>query len=266
MAEKFKPRMLGKTGFTVGPLGMASSYGVGARGVEEAFERGVNYFYWGWARRAGMRNGLRTLCKNYRDKIFITIPVLAFSGGLVRSSVKRALRALGTDYIDGMHFFTFKEKAPWNFQREAALSLKEEGLVRHIGVSSHHRPNFPKFISEPFSDFFHIRYNAIHRGAEMDVFPRIPRQGDPGRPGVIIFTATSWRQLIKTTPEEIGGLPVPSAGDCYRFVLSNHDVDVCITGPANNEQVRHALDAIDQGPMSEEELEWIRKVGDHLKK
>jgi hypothetical protein len=32
------------------PIGIASSYGVGGRDVERAFERGVNFFYWGMKR------------------------------------------------------------------------------------------------------------------------------------------------------------------------------------------------------------------------
>ena len=43
MSEKFEPRMLGKTGISVGPLGVGAGYGVGADAIEEAFDRGVRY-------------------------------------------------------------------------------------------------------------------------------------------------------------------------------------------------------------------------------
>ena len=39
----FEPRMLGRTGLRVGPLGIGASYGVPAAAVERAFEQGVNY-------------------------------------------------------------------------------------------------------------------------------------------------------------------------------------------------------------------------------
>ena len=264
--QKFEPRPFGKTGSIVGPLGVASSYGVSARAVEEAFERGVSYFYWGWARRSGMRDGLRSVVRRHRDKVFITIPSLMPGGVFVRQSVTRAIRALGCDYIDGLHFFLFKNRPPWRSQTEPALKLREEGLIRHIGFSSHHRPNFARFCHEPFSEFCHVRYNAIHRGAEEDVFPRIPPKGDPARPGIVAFTATSWGQLIKADPAKLGGLKPPTAGDCYRFALSNPGVDVCVTGPSTDEQARHAFDAIDKGPMTEQELEWMREVGDRLRR
>jgi hypothetical protein len=44
-------RALGRTGLKAGPIGMAASYGVPAAAVERAFERGVNYLYWGSFRR-----------------------------------------------------------------------------------------------------------------------------------------------------------------------------------------------------------------------
>ena len=266
MSEKFIPRTLGKTGFTVGPLGVASSFGVDAKGIEEAFERGVNYFYWGWARRSGMRDGLRNILKRHREKVFITIPSLVPTKPFIRYSVDRALKALQTDYIDGLHFFLMKNRRLWSSQIEPALRLKEEGKIRHIGASSHHKPNFVRFYKEPFADFFHIRYNAIHCDAERDVFPKLPPKGDSNRPGLIVFTATSWRQLIKADKKKLEGLPVPTAGDCYRFVLSHPDVDVCITGPSNNQQMHHALEAINKGPMPQDQLEWMYKVGEKLYK
>ncbi len=263
MPKTFEPGVFGKTGFTAGPLGIGSSYGVPGKSVEEAFDRGVNYFYWGWRRRAGMRDGLRQIVKKDREKAFIVINVIAPSYFLIKRSVTKCLKALGADYIDGLHFY-LRKGGLWESQIEPVLRLKEEGLIRHIGASSHYRPAFAKFLDEPFSDFYHVRYNAKHRGAEREVFPMMPPKGDARRPGMVAFTATSWGQLIKASSEKLGGLKTPTAGDCYRFALSNPDIDICITGPSSEGQMRHALDAIDKGPMDEEELEWMRAVGDKL--
>ena len=48
----WKTTTLGKTGWKVGRLGLASSYGADERCVQMAFERGVNYLYWGSMRTA----------------------------------------------------------------------------------------------------------------------------------------------------------------------------------------------------------------------
>jgi aryl-alcohol dehydrogenase-like predicted oxidoreductase len=97
----------------------------------------------------------------------------------------------------------------------------------------------------------------VHRGAERDIFPHLPAEN---RPGMVAFTTTSWRQLLD--PRRIpAGERVPTAGDCYRFVLSQPAIDVCMTGPSNLEHVEHAVEAFRKGPMSEDELAWMRRVG-----
>jgi predicted aldo/keto reductase-like oxidoreductase len=58
-------------------------------------------------------------------------------------------------------------------------------------------------------------------------------------------------------PEE----KTPTAADCYRFVLTRPEVDVCMTGPANGAEMDQALEALTRGPMSEDELAWMRRVG-----
>jgi predicted aldo/keto reductase-like oxidoreductase len=107
---------------------------------------------------------------------------------------------------------------------------------------------------------FHVRYNAAHRGAEREIFEKLPAVD---RPGIVVYTATRWGKLIN-----VRGLPKgtqsPRASDCYRFVLSNSAVDVCMTGPKNMEHMKEALAALDRGPMPEDELAWMRKVGDHV--
>ena len=65
-------------------------------------------------------------------------------------------------------------------------------------------------------DAFMIRYNAAHRGAEKDIFPYL----DKHNPAVISYTATRWRFLLKK-PKTWKQERIPTAGMCYRFVLSN---------------------------------------------
>jgi len=55
-----------------------------------------------------------------------------------------------------------------------------------------------------------------------------------------------------------------TAKDCYRFVLSNPAVDVCMTGARTLEMMRENLETLDSGPLSPEEMERIRRIGDHV--
>jgi predicted aldo/keto reductase-like oxidoreductase len=49
---------------------------------------------------------------------------------------------------------------------------------------------------------------------------------------------------------------------CYRFVLSNPHVDVCMTAPSNLRQMEENLEAIRHGPLSEDEMRFMREFGD----
>jgi len=138
--------------------------------------------------------------------------------------------------------------------------MKEKGLARFIGLSGHNRSLFPRLSTEGIFDLFHIRYNAVNRGAEQDIFPFMAGEN---RQGIISYTATRWGQLLKESKMPPGET-APTATDCYRFVLSNPAVDVCMMGARNHAMMKENLQTLDLGPMTNEELDRMRKIGDHI--
>ena len=257
--------VLGRTGLGVGRLGVASSYGVPTDAVERAFERGVNYFYWGSARTQAFGDALRHLAPQ-RERFVLMIQSYTRAAGLMGWSLERALRALQFDHADLLLLGLWNKSVPARIL-DAARKLKERGLVKHLAVSTHKRVLVPRIAAGGDFDVVHFRYNAAHPGAEQDIFPQLPAQN---LPGLVAYTATSWGQLLgkksfqarmaRTRPipaEE----KAPTAADCYRFVLTRPEVDVCMTGPANGAEMDQALEALTRGPMSEDELAWMRRVG-----
>jgi aryl-alcohol dehydrogenase-like predicted oxidoreductase len=99
--------------------------------------------------------------------------------------------------------------------------------------------------------------NAVHPDAETDIFPKLPASGASG---MVSFTATSWGQLLNRAKFP-AGVRVPTVSDCYRFVLTRPEVDVCLSGPSNAAQMEEALKTLRLGPMSDDELAWMRRVG-----
>jgi len=256
-----EPRTLGRTHLEVGRLGMAASFGVPAAAVERAFERGVNYLYWGTFRRGPFGQALKNL-KPHRDQMVLVLQSYSRIAALMAPSVEIALRKLKFEHADVLLLGLWNKKPPQRIL-DACRKLRDRGLVRYIGISTHQRPLVAEFDADPLFGVVHVRYNAVHKGAEREVFPML--RPDGARPGIVAFTATSWKQLI-TAKRIPPGERVPTATDCYRFVLSNPAVDVCMTGPANESQADDALRALDLGPMSQEELAWMRRVGDHIHK
>lgn len=256
-----EPRQLGRTGVRVGRLGVAGGYGAPAAALEEAFERGCNYFYWGSFRRSGMAQAIRNLCgRGQRERLIVVVQVYNRLAGMLEWSVDRALRKLKLDYADVL-LLGWYNAMPGPRILEAAQNLRARKKVRFLAVSGHHRPAFPVMAATGVFDIIHVRYNAAHRGAEADVFPKLP---SADRPGVVTYTATRWGQLLKTRNMPAGER-TPRASDCYRFVLSRPEVDVCVTGPKNREEMQEALRALEAGPLSEAELAWMRRVGDHVR-
>lgn len=261
MTEFTTPRLLGRSGLTVGRLGLGSSYGAPAAAYEAAFERGCNYLYWGSARRQGMGDAIRHLAAQRREKLVVVLQSYSRYGTLLRRGIESGLRDLRLDYADilllGWHNRPLSPRL-----MEAALRMKQQGRVKHVAVSGHNRPMFQQFARDLRFQVLMMRYNAAHRGAEQEAFPYLERQGEP-KPGAVCYTATRWGTLInpKFTP---AGLRTPTAVDCYRFVLSHPAVDICLTGPATAEQMAANLKALELGPLSDEELQWMRTVGDHV--
>ncbi len=260
----FSRAFLGRTGREVARLGVSASYGVPGEAVERAFEQGVNYLYWGSVRRDSFGAALRRMAPR-REQFVLVIQSYTRAASLMGWSLERALRALRFDYTDVLLLGMWNRPVAPRIL-EAAQRLKARGLVRHLAVSTHTRALVPGIAAGSDFDVIHFRYNAAHPGAETDIFPHL---ADAGRPGLVAFTATSWGQLLgKGALQGIAGshsLPkgerVPTATDCYRYVLTRPEVDVCMTGPKDAAQMEQALEAMRLGPMSEDELAWMRRVG-----
>ena len=261
----FARSLLGRTGLEVGRLGLASGYGVPGTALEWAFERGVNYIFWGSRRGDSFGAALKRL-QAQRERFVLVIESYTRLASLLSWSLERALQTLSFDYTDILLLGLWNKPVPAGIL-DAARRLKERGRVRFLAVSTHNRKLVPRIAAGHDFDVVHFRYNAAHPGAEQDIFPHLSATN---RPGMVSFTATSvggllGKGLLQGFLPGVHRLPkserIPTAADCYRFVLARPEVDVCLTGPANAAQMEQALEALRLGPMSQDELAWMRRVG-----
>ena len=251
-------RVLGGTGLKVGRLGVAASYGAPTEAFEEAFERGVNYFYWGSMRTRAMAQAIQNIVrKGRRDDLVLVLQSYSRSSRLMRSLFRKGLKQLGLDSADVL-LLGWHNALPSPRILEEARAMQEEGMFKFLALSGHNRQLFPELAKDERFGLFHVRYNAVHRGAEQEVFPLLP---DGNRPGIVTFTTTRWGDLLKPKLMPRGEGPFTGT-ECYRFVLSNPAVDVCMSGPKDVTQMRQALAALDAGPLSDEEMARARRIGD----
>jgi aryl-alcohol dehydrogenase-like predicted oxidoreductase len=237
-------------------LGLAGSFGIDEAGVREAFERGMRYVFWNPTART-ITKVLRAMPAAQREQLVIaTGPSFGYTRGSLRRRAERVLSLLGIDAIDVFQLFWLGRMSLFTEGVvEEMVKLREEGKVRLLGVSIHDRPRAGKLAEDSPLDLLMIRYNAAHPGAERDIFPHLEKR----RPKIVAYTATDWRKLLKA-PRGFDG-PAATAGDCYRFCLSNPNVDVVLTGPRDAGELRENLAAVEKGPLSDEEMRWMRALG-----
>ena len=258
-----QPTILRRTGLKVGRLGMSSSFGAPAAAFEEAFERGCNYFTWGTfirGRSSAMRTAIRNIvAAGKRNDLVVAMLTYAHNAWITEHFLVKGLTAGNLEYADVLLLGYFSKRPPQKVI-DGALELREKGLVRFIGLTSHNRKLFPELAGEGLFDVFHIRYNAAHRGAETETFPYLNGEDHPD---VVTFMATAWQRLLKPKKMPPGETPL-TAADCYRFVLSNPAVDVCMMGVKSIEQLRENLEVLEKGPLTGKELERMKFIGQHV--
>jgi aryl-alcohol dehydrogenase-like predicted oxidoreductase len=264
MADFLDRVALGTTGLHASRLGIGSSFGASTKAIEEAVEQGVNYLYWGSIRRPAFGQAMRNLARKDREGVILTVQSYSRVAALLAPSIDLALLRTGIEYFDFLLLGMWNHGPPESLV-DAAVQLKESGKVRHLMLSTHNRPvlqsHFDRYRERvsPF-DAFMLRYNAVHRGAEHDVFPFVP---DAPKPGILSYTTTRWGHLLDAGKMPPGETP-PRARDCYRFALSHPAVDVALCGPADREQMQEALAALEAGPLDAAELDRMRRIGDHI--
>jgi aryl-alcohol dehydrogenase-like predicted oxidoreductase len=244
---------LGKAGLF--RLGLAPSYGIDEKGVEEGLER-IQYVFWNPRARAMTGPLRRAVARDRARYVVAGGPTLAYFPGQLHRYVDRARAVLGTDYLDVLQLYWFGVMSRWSKGMvEELVRLRESGAVKGLAISIHDRKRAGELALDSPLDLLMIRYNAAHPGAEEDIFPHLARR----KPAVVAYTATSWRKLLRAPAGWSG--PAMTAGDCYRFCLSSPHVDVVLTGPKDAAELRENLAALDRGPLADEEARWMRDFG-----
>lgn len=251
---------LGRTGWPVFRLGLSASYRPGKKAVHRALDAGVNYFF-AYGFDGQMMGALKEVFRARRHDLLVA------TGGYnwilwrsnLRKDLEKRLRQLDTDYLDVFMFLGIMKAEQFpDSVLEEMMRFREEGKVRAIGISTHDRRLAGELARRGGLDVLMIRYNAAHRGAEVDIFPHLATHD----PGVVSYTATRWRGLLRRTGGWPTGSPIPTAGQAYRFVLSNPHVDLVLTAPTNVEQLEQNLAEVAKGPLPDDEMAFMREYGD----
>ncbi len=272
-------RTLGRTGLKVSQLGFGAMRlpmkGEGGDAVVDrdkstpmilkAFENGVNYIdsavgYCNADSQRAVGDALKAWGK--RDEIVVSTKNHDYSCDEKQwwKNLEDSLERLGVDCIDiynhhGLSWQAWTEKVEpviGNWMRKA----RDQGLIRHICCSTHDScENVIKLIDSGYPAVITLQYNLLDRHLE----DAIAHAGEKGV-GIVVMGPVAGGRLGATSDvltELVPGIDrVPELA--LRFVLSNPDVSVALSGMSTMEHVEENLAvASDATGLGDEEKQAI---------
>ncbi|MFO0934123.1 MAG: aldo/keto reductase [Planctomycetota bacterium] len=239
-------RAFGATGRTVSAFGLGCFYlGASASDAEavtvlrRALELGCTYVDTAPSYGRGQserRVGLAL--EGRRDGVFLATKTLERDPKAARRELEESLRRLRTDHVDLIQVHCVRDAADLDVVLSdagplpALLRARDEGLVRHVGVTGHEDPEVMKKCVEGFAwASVLLPLNPVDLAWKSFVEGTLPAAAAKGiaRVGMKVFA--SGRLLV--------GDGAPSAADCLRFAYGL-DVSTTIVGCASVAEVELA--------------------------
>ncbi len=219
-----------------------------------AAEAGVTYFdtapgYFGGKGEVRFGEGFAEL-KRRGLPFTCATKTFASEEGAVRAEIEKQLKTLGLQSIDFYHVWCVTSQEKWRERKRdgvirAFQKLKEEGLIRHICVSSHLiGDQIRELLDEGVFEgvlFGYSAYNFLARKAAFDAIRRHSLGVAVMNPlgGGIVPQNPRLFEFVKTRPEE----SVVEAA--IRFVLAHREVSVVLVGMRRVSDVEEAVRAVD---------------------
>ena len=138
-ANKLSYRVLGKTGLKVTSVGFGSMITSDPAVISRALDMGITYF----DTARGYQNGnnermVGAALKSRRKEITLSSKSEAKTAAAATAELETSLKELGTDYLDIWYIHSKDKPAQVPDELvEAWIKAKQEGKIRHIGLSTH---------------------------------------------------------------------------------------------------------------------------------
>ena len=256
---------LGSDGLRVSPfcLGMVGDPAV----VRAAFDAGVNFFFvttdMHWPLYEATRRGLAELfARGQRDRVVVAAVCYPTQPEFCTAPFEELVEAVpGLGRVDLLlaggaygHELALRMPIYADHRRERFLGN------RAVGATFHDREGAVAALRERQMDIAYIRYNPDHSGAREDVFPHMP-----ARPRPLLFNFKSTYGYVPPARMAEIGLKGPEywnpeVTDHYRFALTPPEMDGLLIGLRKPDEVAALEEALERGPLTEEEEEYLMDV------
>ena len=150
--------------------------------LHRAFERGINFYDTANAYRDS-ESKIGAAFEGMREDIIVATKTMKRDGAGAVEQLENSLRALRTDYIDLYQLHQIAQQKDWDAvmapggAMEAVVKAKEQGKVRHIGVSSHNLAMALKLVKSGLFTTIQFPFNFIETAAADELIPTATAAG-----------------------------------------------------------------------------------------
>lgn len=240
-----RKRRLGRTDFMATEIGLGGIPLMRVADLDEAaalisygVDQGINYI--DTARcYADSEKKIGLVMKDRRDEVFLATKTNAYDYDTASQYLETSLAELQTDHLDlwQMHDISSTDRFDLAFSDHGAMKAAHEaldqGLIRHIGVSSHNDHLVARCIETDEFDVILVAYNLAISSAAQAVFP-VARAYDVG---VTVMKPLSGGVFFRREETYVDPM------EAWHFVLMNEDVAVALAGFQNQRDIDQALHA-----------------------
>lgn len=210
----------------------------------------------------------------YRDKVILSskwspwnmmvAPSDNTSSDCVRRRIKESMKRLDVDYLDYYQVWSINGREHYDRivakggMVEGILKAKEEGLVGHLGFTTHDSvENLLAYIEEAdWCEILLTTYNLMN----IQYAPVIESAHAKGI-GTVIMNPVGGGRLAEKSPilmalaEEVGAVSIPDLA--IRYALSNPYIDTILNGLSKLSDVTDSLASVQRGVFSADHIERI---------
>ena len=259
-----------KTGDRISVLGFGTSYIANSSereavaAIRRAYEGGVNYFDLATA-KAQTFPYFRAALGDVRDRVMYQVHFGAdYQSGeygwttdveTIKCGIDWQLKQLHTDYIDYGFIHCLDELSDWqDYQRNGAyeflLDMQSQGVVRHIGLSSHTPATIRQVLGEAPVDMLMFSVNPGYdyqkgefANGSVDERAAIYRLCEAEGIGISVMKPFSGGQLLDAALSPFG--QALTQYQCIQYALDRPGVLTVLPGACSVEQVERLLGFFD---------------------
>ena len=217
----------------------------------------------------------KALKNGYREKVILSTkwcpwnfkaePTDDTSADCVYKRILESMKRLDVDYLDFYQLWSINNNEQWiqatckDGMLEGIFRAKKEGLVKHIGFTTHDKPeNVIKYIDEAdWCEAILFTYNMLDRTYE-EAIAKTHEKGiativmNPVGGGVLTQNSPPLNKVIKNA---IG--PADLVETAHRWLKSNKNIDTIICGISKPSDITSTIENYEKEPFTAEQIQRI---------